>query len=521
MTNRGAILSDSDLVREKTSIAVAWLHNYDEALNKLSSLISSTVKPFPDTKTIQDFRSGLDKGNRHTKINDQPDWSTSRGAEEVSTLLWLTSLPQFIHDYLQVLNKQWHKGLHIVRDFWAGSGVLIQDLHNHAQLHKKNILFYGVANKIYIDLFRCLTNTAKLHHIPKEILILYTQNILQKYANQHFPDTMCEYDRICQLTEYVDIKPNEQITDATMFGGVTYMFPDGIPRSLSHNAKMYLETHHDECIHTIGNEIKTHFYTLWPGYAERIFLSDFIHFFETPPFEHGFEWLNNISIETAIRSTSHVDSEKLYRLMVQYLITNRQAGSICFNNGVSQSYTEIPRLHELHLIQQNFGKQVKILLLLDKKTNYLTSAVIGQPPFYDTGFLREYLQPNMRIISVSTALKSTYFRLESFVRRFIVYKFTEVTSSNKNNDVFYKFHHEIKILLRKSMLAINNGENIEEIKKDILELLNQMVQHYQEQWRNVDFVSLKELNNYISSEGENINVILKTIHMPNWINLKK
>jgi hypothetical protein len=80
------------------------------------------------------------------------------------------------------MDKDGDYGPYVFRDWGAGNGTLLKELYE--SLPQKDIIFYGVGDTIYFDLYQGLR---KFHNqyidIPEEILILLTQKIIEKYNN--------------------------------------------------------------------------------------------------------------------------------------------------------------------------------------------------------------------------------------------------------------------------------------------------------------------------------------------------
>mgnify|MGYP000482845432 FL=1 len=157
------------------------------------------------------------------------------------------------------------------------------------------------------------------------------------------------------------------------------------------------------------------------------------------------------------------------KVISDYFYNSAKTGSIFIDNGIHQSYTSIPRLKELHDVSLDLVDS-ELKLIYDTKTNYFNSVIITKGQHYDDSFFQEHLLENTIIVPLKEAYQSTFFRLEYFVRNFIISNF-------KSHTVFWDYNKPIIDTLKDimSQLEKKDTSNISHI---ILELINHIAGTY-------------------------------------------
>jgi hypothetical protein len=108
-------------------------------------------------------------------------------------------------------------------------------------------------------------------------------------------------------------------------------------------------------------------------------------------------------------------------------------------------------------------------LIYDRKTNYFSSVIITKNISYDNDFWGAYLNENNIIVPLKEAYKSTFFRLEYFIRNFIISNF-------KNHIVFWDFNKPVIRVLQQIMTELEE-KNTRNIADHILGLINYIAQN--------------------------------------------
>lgn len=191
-----------------------------------------------------------------------------------------------------------------------------------------DILFYGVGDNVYYDLYQALRNSQFYKEFPEEIIILFTQKVIGNYnairekRKEEFLMSGVDSDESLDLQiingeieaplmqdihaaiSQVMLDGADVIHLSSMFADKkTFMFADENEHSLSPEAKKYLEGNKDH-IENLKKVLGGNFYNFFMGFFERIFVSDFMNF------SIGNKTLERTSMQVAVRSTSHVDSEE-------------------------------------------------------------------------------------------------------------------------------------------------------------------------------------------------------------------
>ncbi len=448
--------------------------------------------------------ANYDVGKEILDLNTKLDWQVNRGNYQVSMVLWFKNLAVLTEDIVSYFKSQGNHGPYVFRDWGAGNGTLIKELYK--LLPKRDIIFYGVGDTVYFDLYQGLKEKQKEYYpgIPDEVLILFTMKVIEWYnklektcVEERYPIKSGKlFSKIFHILQGVQISPDDIISRASMFSESTTMFSRGHEQQLSEKTKEYIRSNKEE-IRSLKMKLMTSFYSFFEGYFERIYISSFSHF----SLENRI--LREADIQVAIRSTSHIDDEAYFKVIADYLLYNSRSGSIFLDNGVHRSYSSVPRLAELYKISKRFP-DVTINLVYDRETNYFCTAIIQKQSNIPLKFFRSHIREWHILISIEDAVSSTFFKLEAFLRNFIVANF-------KDFDVFFKFNSKIIEFLQdavdwiKPWLKTYFYGGIVGLINEIVDEMNKKLTHDEVPYEHIDKNTLCD---YRNSRGEGIEGIL-------------
>jgi hypothetical protein len=198
------------------------------------------------------------------------------------------------------------------------------------------------------------------------------------------------------------------------------------------------------------------------------------------------------------------------KVIWDYFHNSAKPWSIYLDNWIHQSYTSIPRLKELSDVSFDlFDSWFK--LIYDTKTNYFSTVIITKNIHYPDDFFKDFLSENSIIVPLKEAYKSTFFKLEYFIRNFIIANF-------KNNIVFWNYNNEIINTLKNIMgeLWKKDTSNISNI---ILNLINNIALTYKNGGASYNPIDINILNNYDIYWEKLIDIISKEVYIPIWMNI--
>ena len=198
------------------------------------------------------------------------------------------------------------------------------------------------------------------------------------------------------------------------------------------------------------------------------------------------------------------------KVISEYCNHSAKLGSVYIDNGVHQSYTSIPRIKELYEVSGDLhGTDFK--LVYNREKNYFSSVIITKETDYGSDFWNKYLDRDHVLVALQEANRATFFRLEYFIRTFIISNF-------KNNSVFRDFNDMIVDTLRLIMEELGNNKK-ENIPKIILHLINHIARNYTNDGVHYNEITLPILDSY-DIDGEDIYTILeRDIYTPKWMNI--
>lgn len=474
---------------------------YDEAVNRLLTTTSKRVDYVLDldqNRGEHDFnRDWIDSIDAKWRLlmNYILDWKVNRGIGEISEILWIKSVSDMIHKHIEL---QWSKN-YIVRDMWAGDGNTVSELT--AQIANKDVIVYGTWDYIYFDLYSCITKKTHFPEIiPDELIILFVEKIINEFKKIDDKSTI---RKVKQSIAEIRFRSDDTIVKSSMTSKTTSMFENEdvspLPPEIIENFESYLPVLDEMKEYIIKN-----FYNLFSSSFQKIYISKFSDLYIED------EVIGKVDFQFSIRATSHISGREYMKVISDYFYNSAKTGSIFIDNGIHQSYTSIPRLKELHDVLLDLVDS-ELKLIYDTKTNYFNSVIITKGQRYDDSFFQEHLLENTIIVPLKEAYQSTFFRLEYFVRNFIISNF-------KSHTVFWDYNKPIIDTLKDimSQLEKKDTSNISHI---ILELINHIAGTYTNWGVKYNPISVDVLNNYAIDGERLIDIITQEVYTPEWMNI--
>lgn len=480
-----------------------WFYRIKQSiLNRINFIISeeSTVSIFDKTYR-KDWINRIDWSWR-LRLNEKLDWKVNRGIDEVSNILWINNIENVIDSQVDfVCELEWEKRPIYFRDWGAWDWTLLKDLYSRNKW--KDIIFYWVWDYIYFDIFPHIRQKSDELWIPTEVSIVFFETLLNNYKISNKTTVI---SKLMDALSSLDISKSKTIHNSSIVWKNTKMFENEWLSEISQESINFIKENSLK-IYELKTYIINDFYDLFWGYFERIYISKF------NDFELDDKWIAKVDFQVAIRSTSHIDSKEYKKNILDYMHNSANPWSMYIDNWVHRSYTSIPRLKELYELSKDV-MNFKISLIYHHKTNYFTAAVIEKAPYRtDDKNLALFLKKWYSLVDVEDAYKSTFFRLEYFIRNFIIKNF-------KNYDVFWDWNNEIITALKDIVILLSVNTPLE-IKTVILDLINK-ISDISKNKSNLkyDLITMDILEKY-SINWEKIDDIINSwnIYIPDWMNV--
>ncbi len=478
--------------------------DYDIAIRMVINNIRSRVNMTVDSWEI--FNQWLSKsfllrinGSEKLLLNHFLDRKVNRWIEEVSLMLWIKDLWELV-DAQKIFLKSLSNNdrIYYFVDLGAWDGTLLKDLY--LRLKDQNIVFYGVADNIYIDIYWPLKEKWNSLWIPEEVIILFLETFLSNFSRTNGS----LYKRLWEALETTDISWINTIHYSSIVSEITHMFSTEREEALSETSIKYIKDNP-----YIVDELKVflleNIFKLSNWYFERIYLSTFKDFFSQ------FNIWTNIDFQTAIKSTSLLYSAEYLQILTYYTRYFANPWSLFMDNWVHMSYTSIPRIMELYEVAKKSWDSIRISLIYDKDRNYFTSAAIEKTPFHDDDFIRSRLRDNQELVSLEEATNATFFQLEYFVRNFISINFMTY-------DVFRDFKDYIVEAFKEIAKNLKNNDK-DKIKLIILNLINNIATNYKSDSIICNLVDMETLLSFSIWWRTLNSILIWDICTPNWLNL--
>lgn len=489
-------------INDDISFDEAFYRVKQSVLNKINIMVVDNMKVDIFNKSYRkEWVNKIDSAWR-LKLNEKLDWKVNRWTEEVSNVLWITDLPHLINTQIDFIAElEWSKRPFYFRDWGAWDGTLLKDLY--AANKWKDIIYYWVWDYIYFDIFPHIKDKSEELWMPTEISIIFFETLLEDYKKSSKTTVI---SKLMEALSNLDITKTKTIHNSSIVSKNTKMFEDEWLSDISKESKDFIKLNSSK-IEELKTFIINNFYELFWWYFERIYISKF------NDFELDDKWISKVDFQIAIRSTSHVDSREYKKNILDYMHNSANPWSIYIDNWVHRSYTSIPRLKELHELSEEI-MWFKISLIHHHKTNYFTAAIIEKAPYRtDDKNFALFLKEWYSIVDIEDAYKSTFFKLEYFIRNFIIKNF-------KTYDVFWYWNNEIISALKDivNLLSINSTSKIKPV---VLDLINKIASLCDNESRlKYDLITIEMLEWY-SINWETIDDIIKpwTIYIPEWMNI--
>ena len=435
--------------------------------------------------------------NRKLELNYNIDRKVDRWLKTYSDIVWFKDLSQLTlaqKDYLQNL---WYREPYFVCDLWAGNGTFIRELYENVK--GNDISIYWVGDKICLDLYQWIMKSKFGKRIPKDIIQMLMGTLYMDYKDIDQKESLIK--NIKSILGKMNINPESKFDIPFSCMEKDDVFITKQEKVLSKESKAFL-LENQELIQELIDDIKDNIYDYFYGYFERIYISDF------SSFQINENDINSIDMQVSVRSTSHLDDDEYKDVIINYIDNFANPGSFFIDNGVHRSYTNVPRLKQLRELELEYKKRINIKLVYDTKTNYFCSAIIETTPFHSTNFWEKQLGENKILVNVEDAEQSAFFKLETFIRNFIIINF-------KNYGVFWE-HNDIIIECVNKCLELQKEWKYFEIQIKIVNLINEIIDNIHQIKYNK--INIDILKSYQTTNGDNINQIVKEpFYMAEWI----
>lgn len=474
---------------------------YNNAVKKLLATTSKRVDYKVDeniahyeTSVNEWWINNIDKKSR-LLMNYILDWKVNRWIDEISDILWINSLSNLIKKH----KEQQKSKNYIIRDLWAGDGSTISELKNY--FSDNDTLIYGTGDFIYFDLYSCIIKKTDFSQkIPDELIILFVEKVIAEFKKN---DSKSIIEKVKQSIDTISFSKNDTIFQSSMTSKKTSMFEcenqTGLSEFIQKNFEIYLPL-----LEELKKYVITNFYLLFSSSFQKIYISSFQDLYIED------EVISKIDFQFSIRATSHIWGREYMKVISDYFHNSAKPGSIYLDNGIHQSYTSIPRIKELHDVALDLAGS-KFKLIYDTRTNYFSSVIITKDIAYDDNFFQEFLWKDSVIVSLKEAYKSTFFKLEYFIRNFIISNF-------KNQIVFWDYGTEI-ISTLKNIMEYLEKKDTSHIATLILDLVNYIATHYKNGGTSYNSIDISILNTYNIDGQTLMDIIWKEIYIPHWMNI--
>ncbi len=444
--------------------------------------------------------------NHKLKLNDNFDWKVSRWLEDYSSELWFKNLWDFITIVKDKIGVQYL----VLADIWAWDWTFLKEV----QQLKKDILSFWVWDNIYIDLFTWILQSKVWRHIPENIIKIFVLKFINKYKSLKSTDEKNFCDIINLVTNDIQITQNDMFSNDTMFSKSTKMYKEIDYNKLTEEDIAFLNSPYwQRQLDELKTELSLNFTYFISWFFERIFLSDFNSFYttlkqQTENFCNS-DFIANIDFQVSVRWTSHLDNEKYYDFLFNF-IKHSWTQAIFIDDGIYSSYSKELRLEEIEKLTEVF-KEIKIYLLINTKTESIKSLIIDKNLNLDQEILEEQINNNYRLIQIKdinpNIIKTN--KVKRYFSKYITELFAEI---NKQHSTFTWFNHNF-IFNHENILNSSNLRKVFlEIWNNYLKILNQ----------NSSLATVKSLLHYIQTTSKQkvlLSDLIKSLEVNNIIEI--
>ncbi len=468
--------------------------NNDYLIKRLQQTTSMRVWVIMSKDTKEsDWIEAIDKKWR-LHINDQLDWKVNRWTNEISEILWVKSIVDMVDEHSNISNSN----NYIIRDLWAWDWNSIYELRK--KLKNKDVLAYWTWDYIYFDIFSAVKKTHIWKNLPHELLVLFTEKLVFKYREKIIWTPL---EKLKVSLDEIEFNKDDKILDSSMTHERTKMFENEDEKSLSTDIINNFNNYSKE-LDNLRIYMKENLFKYFPSIFKNIYISKF------NDLEIEDKILKRVDFQYAIRSTSHISWREYMKLISEYFFNHSKPWSIYLDNWIHQSYTSIPRIKELYEVYMDL-LWIEINLIYDQKTNYFTSAVISNEFEDIDSFINKHIKEWYMLVWLKDAYRSTYFKLEYFIRNFIISNF-------KNRNVFWTYNKIIIEVLKNILVKLNEWDK-KAVPEMILELINHIATNFNYWWVKYNTINMEVLNAYNLDWDRIYDIISKDIFTPSWLNI--
>lgn len=359
-------------------------------------------------------------------INTLGDWEVNRGAAQISQIMGVRIIP-FEGEYLDRRAKLCPDEATVIVDMGPGDGTFMRDLRDDPSVAEKNKIVIGIGDRAYVDVEACLKQIKPESAVMpdpcdnEQVLRLVTQNIVERISmalvtlrsfGKYDPEISKDgiLKKILKELQLAKANPNVGL-------GISGMFENEGRVAVNANVTKFLTspTGIDAVQKLVDAAADPERFARAVGREFRnILIGQFLNF-DLPA-----RLRIPIHLSFASRSTSHVDPSEYYSIIDRFVGSHAADGAVAFENGVYQSYTLIPRLAELSTIQKKYAGRAEIAMVYDQAQNqFKCAAIMVAPDDWLRTTVLSHVDENSAVVSLNEAAKSTFFRLESLMRRFV------------------------------------------------------------------------------------------------------
>lgn len=480
-TNNSYVSTNMDLINTNKirSIRLAW-----EFIEDNTDGLS-----FPEREEYFNFLYD----NGLLSLNSCFDRKVDRWTREISKHLWFKSITSFILHlnslFRETSSLDW-EGVFVVRDLWAWDWTFLEEAYK--ETYWKNILLSWVWDRIYIDLYKWIKASKYNWEIPDDVIKLFVKKFIQsKEELEHQTWVKNLKSNLWKIISWVYISPWDVIFDDSMFWIDTNMYSFTDWFSLSDESIAFIKSEDWKMkISELKDSLKKDFLWFVKWYFERIFVSDFLSYFDNfreVKFKYSSELLKT-HFNMSVRWTSHLSNEDYYRFIYQIATQWLVEWWIFVDDWILRSYTFQKRIFELYEIQQKLWGSINIKVIFSKK-NELKSVILLKEPSFDI-WIDWFLEDWSYLKDISEVFEDPYYKIDCYITNF----FSDYICSlfwSLYQDKFQYFTMYLKFLVNNIIVLLKSWD-FEKIKENITRMIDYIWNRYLENIKNNK--SLRQLN---------------------------
>lgn len=417
------------------------------------------------------------------------DWKVNRWLVEASEILWIDLWGLIKHHKGE---KKWD---YVFRDWWAGNGKLLEDINSQI-----DILAYGVSDYWYFNIYESLIWLEEFRDIPRNVMKIFVYELITSYKQLKQGSIK---QRVVEAMQWVNfhIKSYKEVS---MFADKTYRFND-LEKQLNDSELLFIEQNKQR-FEELKEYIEDHFYEMLVWYFDNIIFSDFnsLHI--------PYSTIKTVDFQVAIRSTCHVDSKDLEKILDDYVKISAKPWSIYIDNGVVRSDSWVCRINEYLELEKRY-EDIKVYFIYDSNTSYITSAIILRETFACRDMFENWLHEWHLFLSSEKVSACDFFKIERFFRELMILTFKNLQFSHDKNKRIIDF-------LKQLSWDIHNSTP-KEIKYKIIDEINDFIEEINYEYgESYTKISWMDFDFYLSKVHTEIReFFLKwEIENPEWFN---